>query len=325
LLSVALLTTVFFAEAAVACKRSDAAPVIYVASNKADGNTLARFCQTEKGGYEKTGEYATGGLGTGDLEIPALKKDATHPLANGDDPLISAYGVLPTGDRRHVLVVNAGDASVSLLRVNSDYSLTLVNKAKSSDRFPVSIATFGRQVVVASVGKDNNHGSISAYAIDDDGWLAAVPGSYRDLAARPSTVVFSPDGKHVIVNELVTGKIKIFAMDGNTLSKAPVSMVDSPRSDDRFQAIPVGFAVGKSASGGFVLMSEARFLTPDFKLREVQGVVPQSPKYSWQTGSVSSYQLGSDGRISLLSADVLTGESIEGGEIANCWVALSSD
>jgi len=224
-----------------------------------------------------------------------------------------------------VLAVNAGDASVSLLQVNRDYSLTLVNKAKSGNRFPVSIATSGRQVVVASVGDDNNHGGISAYVIDDDGWLAEVPGSYRDLAARPSTVMFSPKGRHVIVNELVTGKIKVFSVDGNTLSKAPVSVVESPRSDNRFQAMPVGFAVGRNPLGGVVLMSEARFLTPDFKLREDHGVVAQMPKYSWQTGSVSSYRLGGDGRISLLSADVLTGQDIEGGEIANCWVVLSAD
>lgn len=323
--SAAVLVTGFSVHAADACKRSDAFPVIYVASNNADANTLVRFCRTESGRYERSGQYATGGSGTGDLEIPALKKDETHPLANGDDPLISAYGVLVTEDKHHVLAVNAGDASVSLLKVNTDYSLSLVNKAKAGDRFPVSIASFDRHVVAASVGADNNHGSISAYVIDDDGWLTEVPGSHRDLKARPSTVVFSKDGSHLIVNELVTGKIKVFAMQGETLSKAPVSEVDSPRSGDRFHAIPVGFAVGHGASGDFILMSEARFLTPDYKLREARGVVPQMPKYSWQTGSVSSYQINKDGRIALLDADVLTGRDVEGGEIANCWVALSPD
>lgn len=298
---------------------------IYVATNKADGNTLVAFRRLPNGRYEKMGEYATGGLGTGDLEIPALQKDETHPLANGDDPLISAYGIVATDDAKHVLAVNPGDASVSLLKVNPDSSLTSVNKAKAGDKFPVSVATTGNHVVVASVGEDNMHGSISAYSIGDDGRLAAVPGSRRDLQARPSTVAFSRDGRHLILSELVTGKIKVFARDGDTLSAEPVSVVDSPRSGDRFQAIPVGFAVGAAESGDLVLMSEARFLTPEFGLREEANVVPQVPKYSWQTGSLSSYVVSSGGHIELVAGDVLTGTAVEGGEIANCWVALSPD
>ena len=72
-------------------------------------------------------------------------------------------------------------------------------------------------------------------------------------------------------------------------------------------------------------MSEARFLTPELGLREEANVVPQTPKYSWQTGSLSSYIVDSNGNIRLVSGDVLTGDKVEGGEIANCWVALSPD
>lgn len=301
------------------------AATLYVASNKAEGNTLTGFIQAGNGRYVKIGEYPTGGLGTGDLEIPALQKDSTNPLANGDDPLISAYGVVATDDRKHILVVNAGDASISLMKVNNDSTLSLINKAKSSDRFPVSIASSGKHVVVASVGKDNNHGSIGAYEIDTDGWLVPVPGSRRDLNARPSTVGFTNAGQHIIVNELVTGKINVYALQGNSLSNLPVSVVDSPRSEQRFQAIPVGFDVGKASTGSLLLMSEARFLTPMFGLREQANIVPQMPKYSWQTGSLSSYHIDANGNISLISADVMTGDAMEGGEIANCWVALSPD
>jgi hypothetical protein len=58
------------------------ASVIYVATNKVDGNTLVGY-RNVNGRFEKMGEYATGGLGTGDLEIPVLKKDETYPLATG--------------------------------------------------------------------------------------------------------------------------------------------------------------------------------------------------------------------------------------------------
>ena len=262
--------------------------------------------------------------GLGDLEIPALKKDTSHPLANGDDPLISANALAATDDKSYLIAVNPGDGTVSLLKVNPDKSLTTANTVPASDKFPVSIGVHGNAVVVASVGNDNGSGSISAFKIDA-GKLVPVAGSRRDLKARPSTIDFSTDGRHVIVNELVTGKIHAFAHDGQTLSEKPVSTISSPRTKDRFQAIPVGFAVKKEADADIIMMSEARFLTPDFKLRAGNGKVLQSPKYSWQTSSLSTYRLDADGNLSLVAGDALTGSSIEGGELANCWVALSKD
>lgn len=311
--------------AVVAPDRAAAAEAtFYVISNKAEANTVIGFRRDGAEAYRKFGEFPTGGRGTGDLEIPALKKDPSHPLLNGDDPLISANALAATKDGAFVLAVNPGDGTVSLMAVKADKTLAAVNAAPATDKFPVSIAVHGEAVVVASVGPDNGSGSIGAYRIQA-GRLEAVPGARRDLKARPSTIAFSTDGRHVIVNELVTGKIHAFAHDGETLSATPVSSIDSPRAKDRFQAIPVGFLVTRRGGRDVILMSEARFLTPDFKLRPGDGQVVQSPAYSWQTSSMSSYALSDDGALSLISGDVLTGAAVEGGEIANCWVALSKD
>lgn len=297
----------------------------YVITNHADGNSVIGFKKNQSGDYEKMGEYPTGGRGTGDLEIPALQKDVTNPLANGDDPLISANAIAATSDRKYIVAVNPGDATISLLGVGADLGLTMSSKTPASDKFPISLAVNGDLVAVASVGADNNHGSIATYTIDG-GNLIPVENSRRDLQARPSTIAFSSDGEHVIVNELVTGKVKVFSVDENNLSAEPVSMIDSPRMrDDRFQAVPVGLVVRGDGGDDVLFVSEARFLTPDFMLRKDEGKVVQSPLYSWQTGSLSTYAVRDDGMISLLSADVLTGDAIEGGEIANCWISLSQD
>lgn len=299
--------------------------IFYVVTNKQDENSIVGYAEGRGGKYESMGEFGTGGKGTGDLEIPALQKDPTHPLANGDDPLISANALALTDDKKHIVVVNAGDASLSLMKVNEDRSLTAVNTAPSSDKFPVSVAIFGDMVVAASVGDNNGAGSIGAFTING-GNITAVAGSRRDLAARPSTIAFSSDGEHVIVDELVTGKIKVFEVMNGSFSEDPVSVIDSPRGRaDRFQAIPVGFAVRGDGGDDVLIVSEARFLTPEFGLREGDGSVAQSPLYSWQTGSISTYLLTDDGALSLLSGDVLTGDDFEGGEIANCWVALTHD
>lgn len=293
----------------------------YAISNKADANTVVAFEKTDAGIYQVLGEFKTGGTGTGDLEVPALERDPDHPLANGDDPLISANSLAMTADGSHVVAVNPGNGTISLMRVADDKSLTSVSTAPASDPFPISLAIYGNMVVAASVGTTNEAGSISAFMIEGD-TLKPVEGSRRDLMARPSTIAFSSDGKHVIVNELVTGKIHSFVAAGGTLSDAPASTVNSPRDEaDRFQAIPVGFAV----TGDTILMSEARFLTPDFMLREEAGVVPLSPLFSWQTSSVSSYKLDGSGALTMVSGDVLTGDAVEGGEIANCWVTVSAD
>ena len=107
----------------------------YVISNKADGNTVFAFTKDGSGEYVLQGEYETGGIGTGDLEIPALEKDPTHPLANGDDPLISANALAMTSDGTHILAVNPGDSTISLMRINEDYSLEVLSTAEAPDRF----------------------------------------------------------------------------------------------------------------------------------------------------------------------------------------------
>jgi len=297
---------------------------IYVATNKADMNSIMAYKMMKDGSFMPH-EYTSGGKGTGDLEVPALKKDPTHPLANGDDPHISAYGVTVTKDMKNLLVVNAGDASVSMFKINPDESLTLVNTVKIHDKFPLSVAESNGNVVVASVGSTNGEGSIEAMQVQN-GKLVSIENSRVDLKARPSTVKFSTNGLFVVLTELVTGKVKSFAFASGTLRKEAVSIVDLPREDEkRFQAIPVGFDIQPTQNGDIVAVSEARFLTPDFKLREEANKVAQSPKYSWQTGSISTLMLSENGMLKLVSKDVLTGKTMDDGEIANCWVEFNKD
>lgn len=297
----------------------------YVVTNKADGNTIMGYMADATGQYQAIGEFATGGKGTGDLEVPALKKDDTHPLANGDDPLISAGSLVATKDHSKLIAVNPGSGTISLMGVGKDGRLSALSQAPASDKFPLSVAVYGDTVAVASVGLDNSNGSITTIKIVGDK-LVAKDENRRDLKARPSTIAFSSDGEHVVVNELVTGKIHSYAVTQGVLGAKPTSTVNSPRNAaGRFQAIPVGFALRGQGKDDVLLMSEARFLTPEFGLREGSGQVKLSPKYSWQTSSISTYQMTNDGKLSLVSGDVLTGAAVEGGQIANCWVTTNAD
>ena len=305
--------------------------VIYVATNKKDNNSVVGFIQKEDGSLEVIGEYKTGGKGTANIEIFDGGYDPTHPLADGIDPLISAYGVFKTKDNNHLLVVNSGDATVSSFKVNPDKSLSLKSTVAAGDKHPLSIASHGNIVYVASSGSKKTppfSGNITGYIIDNKGKLNPIVNSTRDLNARPTCVAFTSDGKYLVVAELVSGLIKVYGVTANgTLTKEPVSTISSPHDaqNDRWLPIPVGFDIVKKGNKHIVLVSEARFLDNKGMLREEANKVPQSPKYSWQTGSTSSYVINKNGQIKMMSGDVMTGSDKEGGQIANCWVEISPD
>ncbi|MEP0266046.1 beta-propeller fold lactonase family protein [Dokdonia sp.] len=304
---------------------------IYVATNKTSGNSVVGFIQNDDGSLEAIGEYASGGTGTGNIEIFDGGYDPTHPLADGVDPLISAYGIFKTSDSKHLLVVNSGDATVSSFNVNKDKSLTLASTVAAGDIHPLSIASHGGVVYVASSGNVKTppfSGNITGYRIDGSGKLTPIANSTRDLKARPTCVAFTSDGKYLVVAELVSGLIKVYGVQANgMLTTEPISMTKSPHDvqNGRWLPIPVGFDIVKKGNKHVILVSEARFLDNAGMLREEANKVPQSPKYSWQTGSTSSYTLDKAGQIKMVSGDVMTGENKEGGQIANCWVEVSPD
>ena len=308
---------------------------IYVASNRPEANSIVAFTADNNGKLKKVGEFNTGGKGTGNIEIFDWGYDVTHPLKDGIDPLISAYGIFKTSDNKNILVVNSGDGTISSMRIMENKSLIVSDIKPTSDAHPLSIASHNRLVYVASAGDRIENpsappftGSITGYTIDESGKLRPINNSTRDLKARPSCIAFTPDGKFVVVNELVTGFVKVFGVNSDgTLSKEPISMKACPHEvkNGRWLAIPVGFDIVQKGNSYVVLVSEARFLNNKGMLREEKNRVPQSPLYSWQTGSTSSFIINSSGKINLVSGDVMTGKNMEGGQIANCWVEASHD
>ena len=78
-------------------------------------NSIIAFGQAADGTLSELGAYSTGGNG-GDY-------DGGECL----DPLISAYAITKTLDNRFVLAVNAGSNTVTSLRVNPDFSLSVVD------------------------------------------------------------------------------------------------------------------------------------------------------------------------------------------------------
>lgn len=294
---------------------------VYVATNNEDENSIIAWRQHADGSLSSVGEYGTGGTGSGD--------------ANGMDPLISSYGLWHSWDDRNVLVANIGDGTVSSLRVQDDLSLQLTSVVAAGGKKPNSIDSWRNLVYVASVGSRSEGpgpGNVLGFTLDDQGHLEEIPGSLRVLTGEPASIEFTENGRYLVVVEFNTGIIHSWAVqDDGQLSEQPVSSIDSPTtSEERFFALPVGTKLVTREDGNSTfLVTETRYVTQDFQFypssEESKAKYPFLQEHESQTGSMSSYNVDAQGQLSIVSADVLAGEDIWGGQQGVCWVTTSRD
>lgn len=204
------------------------------------------------------------------------------------DPLGSQGSLTLTQDHSFLLAVNAGSSEISVFRVHGAW-LQLVDKVLSGGAEPVSIAERNHLVYVANAGGNSN---VAAFVLNANGKLVAIPGSISFLSTSnsgPGSVAFSPDGRFLLVTERVTNSIDVFPVQQNGKLG---SIVVNP------SAGPGAFAVS-FAPNGAALVSET------------------GPMGAQNAGAISSYAVGSTGKLSTISASVPTMGT------ATCWQALT--
>ena len=194
---------------------------------------------------------------------------------------------------RWLFVVNAGSNDVSVFAID-EHGLTLVDREPSGGEQPVSL-TYSHNLlyVLNAGGAVGTADSISGFNVTADGMLIPIPGSTQllsDANTGPAQISFNADGDVLVVTEKATNLIDTFTVDVNGVA-GPVNTHVSAG------VTPFGFAIGKRDQ---VIVSEA-----------AGGATDQS--------SMSSYQLGKDGGLSVISAAVGTTET------AACWVVVSND
>ena len=299
-----------------------------VAGNVQGPNSIVAYGQAEDGTLSLLGTYPTGGNG-GDFDG-----------GEGLDPLISAYAITKTQDNRFVLAVNAGSNTVTSMAVNDDFSLTAINTQPTEDIGPNSIAyvpsrRFGINglVYVSNItrpefldqGEPAHQGSIIGYWLLDDGTLVPIEGSQRDLLNRPSAVQFSADGDFVVVASINSGSSALASNDENevvvyrvnsdgTLSDTPTAGATSTlRGNTEGRNLPsaIGFQI---VGDNYLVVTEAREFRPD-------GTPPVFP--GLQDGSVSTWQITTDGALTPINMDVASGENNTGRTA--CWLDFSDE
>jgi 6-phosphogluconolactonase len=190
---------------------------------------------------------------------------------------------------RFLFACNAGSDQVSVLRVTA-HGLRLTDIVGSGGRNPISIAVYQDLVYVLNAGGlvgdvDNVTGFFF-----DNGQLSPISGSTRPLSAdntSPAEINFLPDGKVLAVTEKATNIIDTYTVDNN-------GVIDQQQQFASAGETPFGFAF----RGDTLIVSEAFGGEED-------------------ASAVSSYNLGDDGSLQVISPSVPTMET------AACWIVVT--
>ena len=297
---------------------------VFAMSNSVEQNTIVAYSRADDGSLTLVGEFATDGLG-GDFDGD-----------EGLDPLISAYSLINTPDNEYLMAVNAGSNTISVLAINDDMSLEVVDVEDTGGVGPNSLAFNNGIVYVTNIdadgefeGEPDQEGSINGFTFED-GDLTPIPGSLRELDNRPSAVRFTPDGEYLAVSSINAGSaslasanedsIVVFGLDADGVpTDAPTSGTTSTLRDNaegRNLPSAIGFEVVDRSNGTFAIVTEAREFQSD-------GQPPAFP--ALQTGSVSTYQIGGEGELKASQLDLLAGQTPTVGQRTACWIVVSPD
>ncbi|MCZ7396440.1 MAG: beta-propeller fold lactonase family protein [Candidatus Methanoperedens sp.] len=264
-------------------------------TNAAAGNEVIRYDRAADGTLSLSGTFSTNGHGTG-------------------SSLGSQGGLVPSEDGDMLLAVNAGSNEISAFRVKSK-GLMLTDKVSSGGTLPISIAIHKDLVYVLNAG---GTGNISGFHLSNKGKLSPIPGSTLPLsggAVGPAEIAFDPDGKVLVVTEKTNNKIDTYTVNKKGIANGPITRTSNG-------AEPFGFAFDKK---GHLIVSEAasnalssyavddhgNLVTisgsvPDFQIAACWVVVTKNGKFAYtnnaHSGTISSYEIGKTGMISLLDS-----------------------
>ena len=189
---------------------------------------------------------------------------------------------------RQLWAVNPGDNSLSLFFIFPDGTLELLDTAPTNGDTPVSVTVFENVAYVVHSGSDDIAGFRQSLFQGD---IRPIAGSVQQLSSTgtaPAQISFKRNGRVLIVTEKATNAITTFQVDG-------LGRSSNRRTFTSAGETPFGFDLANRAR---IVVSEAA--------RGVEGA-----------GTVSTYRVRNNGRVSLVDGPVTLNET------AACWVALN--
>ena len=224
----------------------------------------------------------------GTLQDPHRYQTGGRGSGGTVDPLGSQGSLTLSDDGSWLFAANAGSCTVSVFRVLGAH-LALTDRAPTGGSEPNAVAQRGRLVYVL-----NTAGSSSVVGFQlRDGRLERIPDSLHFLSGNfvnSASLAFSADGRYLAVTERATNSIDVFRVETDGRLSSPT--LNQSAGTGTFSVV--------FAPNGAVLVSETG------------GPGPNS-------STISSYSIGSDGKLVAISAAVPTFGA------ANCWNAVTPD
>lgn len=246
---------------------------VYTQTNLSGGNSIQIFNRFADGHLETGLSVSTGGQGTGS--------------GLGNQGAVSL-----SGDQRTLVAVNAGSNSISTFKV-TDKTLVLLDVEASGGTRPISVTQFNDLVYVLNAGDGSHEPNIRGFRRDHGGHLLPIPGGAWGLSApnaNPAEILFSPNGRNLVVTEKGTSRIDTFRV-------GPWGRVVSASFQASNGTTPFGFDFDQK---GRLFVSEAQGGAAD-------------------GSSLSSYRIEGDLDLDTLTASATTTET------AACWAIVSRD
>src|SRR5689334_1517213 len=270
---------------------------VYVLSNLDTGNTVLVYDRADDGALTFLEEVSTGGFGSGPGELPPPLPPFPGPI-----PLDSQDALIKTEDGRFLIAVNAGSNDLAVLAITNN-GLRLVDTVPSNGTYPVSVTEHRGLVYVANAGQtpDEFPGavpSISGFRLDGDGKLHNIEGSRMIVGpanASAADILFSPDGKVLVMTELNGNMVDVFRMghDGRPIDETRIPANSRTPFGEQF------------SHGNILALVE----TNDTSRRLAVD----------KETSASSYRLADDGTLIPIS------KAVPSGETAACWIRFTPD
>ncbi|MCI4350988.1 MAG: lactonase family protein [Thermoplasmata archaeon] len=278
------------------------AGAVFTLSNQVSGNTVIAYDRSSSGGLSWAGNFSTGGNGTG--------------AALGDQGSLAV-----TADHHWLLAVDAGSNQITVfgIHLGGGPLLTRSSVTASGGVLPVSLAVSGPVVYVLNDGSTISQGNIAGFRLTASGSLNPIAGSTQPLSTSNLTaaaqVSFSPSGDWLVVTEKATNVIDVFEVNGHGVASERVSSTSLGTTPYGFGFDLKGHLIVSEAVSGslssYAVRGSGHLRGLSSSVTDLQGapcwvVLSHGGRYAYTTNthsdSISSYAVGSNGRIALLQS-----------------------
>ena len=297
---------------------------VFVMTNSAEQNQVLAFERAADGSLSYHAAYDTEGRGSGGI----------------NDPLQSQGSLTLSQDRSLLFAANAGSGTVAVFLLEQG-RLEILDKVSSGGSEPAAIAEHEGLVYVLNKG---GQGSVVGFHLNYGGQLTQIPNSTAFLSGTYTgggSIAFSPNGKFLLVTEIVSQKIDVFPVLANgTLGPIVVNsnpgpgtfaLSFDPNGDVLVSETGVGGATNGSATSSYTVLSDGKLSAvsqsiPTFGAANCWNVITPDGKrvYVSNAGSstISGFAIGQGGVLTPIGATVV-GVNPEGS--VNLDIAMSAD